>query len=63
MSRLVLTRKRDDQVTVQLDEDTVVLITVARIDRNQVRLLFEAPEEVKIERLERQRVDPTNDQR
>ena len=63
MSRLVLTRKRDDQVTVQLDEDTAVLITVVRIDRNQVRLLFEAPEKVKIERLERQRVDPINDQR
>ena len=63
MSRLVLTRKLNEQVSVSLDNDTTVLITVARIDRNQVRLLFDAPTEVKIERPERQKVDPTNNQR
>jgi|TARA_R100000664_G_scaffold14223_1_gene22366 carbon storage regulator CsrA len=63
MSRLVLTRKLNEQVSVSLDDDTTVLVTVARIDRNQVRLLFDAPTEVKIERPERQKVDPTNNQR
>ena len=63
MSRLVLTRKLNEQVSVSLDNDTTVIITVARIDRNQVRLLFDAPTEVKIERPERQKVDPTNNQR
>ena len=63
MSRLVLTRKLNEQVAVSLDDDTTVLITVARIDRNQVRLLFDAPSEIKIERPERQRVDPINNQR
>jgi carbon storage regulator CsrA len=63
MSRLVLTRKLNEQVSVSLDNDTTVLVTVARIDRNQVRLLFDAPTEVKIERPERQKVDPTNNQR
>ena len=48
MSRLVLTRKHNDQVSISLDEDTTVTVTVARIDRNQVRLLFDAPEEVQI---------------
>ena len=63
MSRLVLTRKLNEQVAVSLDDDTTVLITVARIDRNQVRLLFDAPSEIKIERPERQKVDPVNNQR
>ena len=63
MSRLVLTRKLNEQVSVSLDDNTTVLVTVARIDRNQVRLLFDAPTEVKIERPERQKVDPTNNQR
>ena len=63
MSRLVLTRKLNEQVSVSLDDATTVLVTVARIDRNQVRLLFDAPTEVKIERPERQKVDPTNNQR
>lgn len=63
MSRLVLTRKLNDKVTVELNDDTVVTITVARIDRNQIRLLFEAPEKVKIDRHERQTVDRTKDQR
>ena len=40
MSGLVLTRKIDEQVIVYLDDGTSVLITVARIDRNQVRLLL-----------------------
>ena len=57
MSGLVLTRKIDEQVLVYLDDGSSVLITVARIDRNQVRLLFEAPSNVKIERPERQEVD------
>lgn len=57
MSGLVLTRKIDEQVLVYLDDNTSVLVTVARIDRNQVRLLFEAPNSVKIERPERQEVD------
>ena len=56
MTALVLTRKIGEQVEISLGDQTIVL-TVKRIDRNQVRILFEAPKEVKIERPERKKID------
>lgn len=57
MTALVLTRKIGEQVELRLGEDRTVMLTVKRIDRNQVRLLFEAPEEIKIERPDRKKID------
>lgn len=57
MTALVLTRKIEEQVEISLGDETV-LLTIKRIDRNQVRILFEAPIEVKIERPERKKIDP-----
>lgn len=57
MTALVLTRKIEEQVEISLGDETV-LLTIKRIDRNQVRILFEAPIEVKIERTERKKIDP-----
>jgi|TARA_B110000285_G_C14871515_1_gene489424 carbon storage regulator CsrA len=52
MSRLVLTRKTNESVVIHKDNDTVVVLNVNRIDRNQVRLSFEADTDVKIDRSE-----------
>ncbi len=57
MTLLVLTRKIGEQIHVQLDDETSMLITVKNINRNQVRLLLEAPEHVRIERPERNNID------
>tara|TARA_R100001460_G_scaffold25615_1_gene51575 strand:- start:598 stop:777 length:180 start_codon:yes stop_codon:yes gene_type:complete len=58
MTALVLTRKIGEQVELLFGEGTSVLVTVKRIDRNQVRLLFDAPEKIKIERPDRKKIDP-----
>ena len=50
MSRLVLTRKVNEKVTIVKDGETVAILTVGRIDRNQVRIVFEADPEVEITR-------------
>jgi carbon storage regulator CsrA len=52
MTRLVLTRKTNESVVIHKDNDTVVVLNVNRIDRNQVRLSFEADTDVKIDRSE-----------
>ncbi len=52
MSRLVLTRKTNESVVIHKDNNTVVVLNVNRIDRNQVRLSFEADTDVKIDRSE-----------
>ena len=57
MTLLVLTRKIGEQIHVQLDDETSMLITVKNINRNQVRLLLEAPKHVRIERPERNNID------
>ena len=48
MSRLVLTQKTADKITLQKNEEELAVITVGKIDRNQVRLTFEADPAVKI---------------
>ena len=50
MSRLVLTRKVNEKVTIVKDGETVAILTVGRIDCNQVRIVFEADPEVEITR-------------
>jgi len=52
MSRLVLTRKLGEKVILHKDGETIAKLTVNKIDRNQVRISFEADKEVKIDRSE-----------
>jgi sRNA-binding carbon storage regulator CsrA len=44
----VLTQKTADKITLQKNEEELAVITVGKIDRNQVRLTFEADPAVKI---------------
>lgn len=57
MSGLVLSRKLMEQILLEMQDGTEVLITVTRIDKNQVRLYFEAPQEIKINRIKRNDID------
>ena len=50
MSRLVLTRKVNEKITVKKGGELVATVTVGRIDRNQVRIVFEADPEIEITR-------------
>lgn len=52
MSRLVLTRKVNESVVVQKDDEVLLAVKVSKVDRNQVRLAFDADKEIKIDRLE-----------
>jgi carbon storage regulator CsrA len=52
MSRLVLTRKTDESVVIQKNDEIIASIKVSRIDRNQVRLAFDAERDIKIDREE-----------
>lgn len=52
MSRLVLTRKLNESIVLHKDDETIAVLNVSRIDRNQVRLSFEADETIKIDRSE-----------
>jgi carbon storage regulator CsrA len=53
MSRLVLTRKIGESVIIHKDDETLCKLSVNRIDRNQVRISFEADPEIKIDRSEK----------
>jgi len=52
MSRLVLTRKLNESVVVHQDDKILLAVKVSKIDRNQVRLAFDADKKVKIDRQE-----------
>ncbi len=52
MTRLVLTRKLDDEVVIHDSHGTLATIKISKIDRNQVRLTFEADEKIRIDRKE-----------
>lgn len=52
MPRLVLTRKINEQVIIHDDDGILTKVKVSKIDRNQVRLTFEAGEEIRIDRQE-----------
>lgn len=52
MSRLVLTRKPDQNIIIHDQSGLLASIKVSKIDKNQVRLTFEAENDVKIDREE-----------
>jgi carbon storage regulator CsrA len=52
MSRLVLTRKLNESVVVHQNDKVLLAVKISKIDRNQVRLAFDADEEIKIDRQE-----------
>jgi carbon storage regulator CsrA len=52
MSRLVLTRKVNESVVVHQDDEVILAVKVSKIDRNQVRLAFNADKKIKIDRTE-----------
>lgn len=53
MTRLVLTRKIDEEIIISNDKQKVVCsIAVSKIDRNNVRLSFEAETDLRIDRKE-----------
>jgi carbon storage regulator CsrA len=52
MSRLVLTRKVNESVIIQKDDEVILNVKVSKIDRNQVRLAFDADKDIKIDREE-----------
>lgn len=52
MSRLVLTRKVNESVVVHQDDEVILAVKVSKIDRNQVRLAFNADKKIKIDRNE-----------
>lgn len=53
MTRLVLTQKTADKITLTKGDEELAVITVGKIDRNQVRLTFEAEPAVRILRQQR----------
>ncbi len=52
MTRLVLTRKKDQSVVVHDKDGIITTLKVSRIDNNQIRLTFEADKSVRIDREE-----------
>lgn len=52
MSRLVLTRKLNEAVVVHKDDQLILSVHVSKIDRNQIRLAFDADKDIKIDRKE-----------
>lgn len=52
MSRLVLTRKVNEEVVVHDYGGVITTIKITKVDGNQVRLAFDANEEVYIDRKE-----------
>ena len=52
MPRLVLTRKLNENIIIHDDDGVLAKIKISKVDRNQVRLTFEADNEIKIDRQE-----------
>jgi len=52
MPRLVLTRKLNEKIILHDDDGVLAEVKISKVDRNQVRLTFEADEKVKIDRQE-----------
>ena len=52
MSRLVLTRKIDQEVIIHDDKGIVANIKIIKIDGNQVRIAFDASHQINIDRKE-----------
>jgi len=47
-----LTRKLNESVVVHQDDKVLLAVKVSKIDRNQVRLAFDADHDIKIDRRE-----------
>lgn len=52
MPRLVLTRKINEKVILHDDDGVLAEVKVSKVDRNQVRLTFEADDTIRIDRQE-----------
>ena len=52
MTRLVLTRKTNQAVVVHKDGSVLLTLKITKVDRNQVRLTFEATKDIIIDREE-----------
>lgn len=52
MSQLVLTRKVNESVIMHKDGDIIATLKISKVDRNQVRITFNADKEVQIDRKE-----------
>lgn len=52
MPRLVLTRKLNEKIILHDDDGVLAEVKISKVDRNQVRLTFEADEKVRIDRKE-----------
>lgn len=52
MPRLVLTRKINEKVILHDDDGVLAEVKISKVDRNQVRLTFEADDTVRIDRQE-----------
>jgi carbon storage regulator CsrA len=52
MSRLVLTRKINESVVMHDETGVLATVKISKIDRNQVRITFEADPSLKIDRQE-----------
>lgn len=52
MSRLVLSRKQDEEVIIHKDDEIIMSIKVSKIGSNQVRLAFDADLDIEIDREE-----------
>ena len=52
MPRLVLTRKLDEQVVIHDDNGVIARVKISKVDRNQVRITFEAENTIRIDRQE-----------
>lgn len=50
MPRLVLTRKLNEKIILHDDDGVLAEVKISKVDRNQVRLTFEADEKVRIDR-------------
>jgi len=52
MSRLVLSRKIEESVVIHDENGVLATVKVSKVDRNQVRLTFEADNKISIDREE-----------
>ena len=52
MSNLVLTRRKQESVIIHMDDEIICKVTVTSLGNKQVKLAFEADEEIKVVREE-----------
>lgn len=52
MSQLVLTRKVNESIIMHKDGDVIAKLKISKIDRNQVRITFNADKAIQIDREE-----------